>query len=199
MTTQTPPPADLMALIPTNWCDPLLTGPNKALPDGGQYNGTDIERLLLGIRKRLADHIEAARPSLSAQAVGECTHCDGAGGFRRAVCCGNGTPLGDCCGNPNEEMEPCGQCGGSGTTPPQPADGGDRVVAGYVVSSGDGSIGDRIAPEGWITKDSILERMKAEPWVQCGRARIIPLYFGPEDSVAALAKFQPAGGENDGR
>jgi hypothetical protein len=47
----------------------------------------------------------------------ECSHCDGVGGFRRAICCGKGNPLGDCCGNPDEEMEPCPQCGGSGEQP----------------------------------------------------------------------------------
>ena len=79
--------------------------------------------------------ISEDRPSLSAQAVGDCTHCDGAGGFRRAVCCGNGTPLGDCCGNPNEEMEPCPQCGGSGELALSVADEVSRIED--AIASGD--------------------------------------------------------------
>jgi hypothetical protein len=39
--------------IPTNWCDPLLTGPTKVLPDGYSYTPKDIEKLLFALRERL--------------------------------------------------------------------------------------------------------------------------------------------------
>jgi len=38
--------------LPTNWCDPLLSGPNKALPDGYSYTPIDVEKLLIAIRDR---------------------------------------------------------------------------------------------------------------------------------------------------
>jgi len=44
----------LEKLIPSNWCDPLLTGPDAALPAGKHtYTPTDIERLLNAIRERV--------------------------------------------------------------------------------------------------------------------------------------------------
>ena len=40
--------------IPSNWCDPLLTGPAAALPAGKHtYTEADIERLLNAIRERV--------------------------------------------------------------------------------------------------------------------------------------------------
>lgn len=45
--------ADLINCIPTNWCDPLLTGDSKVLPDGYNYTPQDIENLLIAIRKRM--------------------------------------------------------------------------------------------------------------------------------------------------
>jgi len=45
--------ADLINCIPTNWCDPLLTGDTKVLPDGYKYTPQDIENLLIAIRKRM--------------------------------------------------------------------------------------------------------------------------------------------------
>lgn len=39
--------------IPTNWCDPLLTGPTAALPEGYRFAPSDIEKLLRGIRQRI--------------------------------------------------------------------------------------------------------------------------------------------------
>jgi len=39
--------------VPTTWLDPLLSGPNAVLPEGGVYNGKHIERLLTAINKRL--------------------------------------------------------------------------------------------------------------------------------------------------
>lgn len=41
--------------IPTNWCDPLLTGPDAVLRGkGGTWGCPDIERLLSSIRNRIA-------------------------------------------------------------------------------------------------------------------------------------------------
>jgi len=41
----------LLREVPTNWCDPLLTGPDAALKgDGGTWGCPDIERLLGRIR-----------------------------------------------------------------------------------------------------------------------------------------------------
>lgn len=45
--------SELINCVPTNWCDSLLTGDNKVLPDGHAYNPKDIERLLLAIRERM--------------------------------------------------------------------------------------------------------------------------------------------------
>lgn len=41
------------AAWPTNWCDPLLTGPTKVLPDGCRYTPADVERLLNSLRARI--------------------------------------------------------------------------------------------------------------------------------------------------
>jgi hypothetical protein len=45
----------LSDLVPTNWCDPLLTGATTALPDvrAGAWNCRDIEALLRGIQDRI--------------------------------------------------------------------------------------------------------------------------------------------------
>lgn len=46
---------ELEGCIPTNWCDPLLTGPDAALSDNaGHWGCPDIERLLQGLRSRMA-------------------------------------------------------------------------------------------------------------------------------------------------
>lgn len=59
--TTTPSLAEVIALIPTSWLDPLLSGPDAALSGkGGTWGCPDIERLLNGIRKR----IESEYPSL---------------------------------------------------------------------------------------------------------------------------------------
>lgn len=44
---------DLLDCIPTNWFDPLLTGPQKVLPSTQPYRADDIERLLLALRNRM--------------------------------------------------------------------------------------------------------------------------------------------------
>lgn len=43
----------VLAAMPTNWTDGLLTGPAAALPPGYAYSPRDIERLLLAIRERV--------------------------------------------------------------------------------------------------------------------------------------------------
>jgi hypothetical protein len=49
------------AAVPTNWCDPLLTGPNAALgPHAGKWGCPDIERLLAGVRNRIKAAIDRA-------------------------------------------------------------------------------------------------------------------------------------------
>ena len=40
-------------LVPTNWLDPLLTGPNKVIGNSG--SPPDIEGLLLAVQKRIRD------------------------------------------------------------------------------------------------------------------------------------------------
>jgi hypothetical protein len=42
--------------IPTNWLDPMLTGPSAVLK-GYDYKGPDIERLLNAIRARITAHL----------------------------------------------------------------------------------------------------------------------------------------------
>lgn len=50
------PTQPLADLVPTNWTDSLLSGPNAALQGkGGTWGCLDIERLLRAIKKRIAD------------------------------------------------------------------------------------------------------------------------------------------------
>jgi hypothetical protein len=54
--------SDLLAAMPTNWCDPLLTGKNAVIKQP-PYDCKDIERLLQALKKRLEriclDHFAA--------------------------------------------------------------------------------------------------------------------------------------------
>ena len=50
----------LSELVPTNWCDPLLTGPDSI--GKPPYNCRTIEKLLRGIQDRLRE-AEATRPA----------------------------------------------------------------------------------------------------------------------------------------
>ena len=43
----------LQDVVPMNWCDSLLTGPNAVLGKPYTYDGADIERLLRAIKGRL--------------------------------------------------------------------------------------------------------------------------------------------------
>ncbi len=47
---------NLLSIIPTNWCNPLLTGKDAVIGEP-PYNCQDIEQLLLAIRKRLEQRI----------------------------------------------------------------------------------------------------------------------------------------------
>jgi hypothetical protein len=42
------------------------------------------------------------------------------------------------------------------------------------------SISDEIAPTGWSTFESKIEKLRADPWVQNGIAEIVPLYTSPQ-------------------
>ena len=48
----------LLACIPTNWLDPILTGPQRVIGDP-PYDCRDIERVLLAIRYRIEAHVKA--------------------------------------------------------------------------------------------------------------------------------------------
>ena len=46
----------LADLVPTNWVDPLLSGPDKALTgEIGKWGCPDIENLLRAVKKRISD------------------------------------------------------------------------------------------------------------------------------------------------
>lgn len=50
------PTQPLADLVPTNWLDPLFSGPNAVLQGrGGTWGCPDIERLLRAVKKRIAD------------------------------------------------------------------------------------------------------------------------------------------------
>jgi len=49
---------DLIGCIPTNWSDPLLTGPDKVLRSTQPYRVEDIERLLKALRKRMKEKLD---------------------------------------------------------------------------------------------------------------------------------------------
>ena len=49
---------DLLAEIPSNWCDPLLTGKNAVIGEP-PYDCTDIEQILIAIRDRIKHKIDA--------------------------------------------------------------------------------------------------------------------------------------------
>ena len=52
---------ELGEVVPSNWCDPLLTGDSAALHgQPGAWSCHDIERLLNGIRERIQNHAALA-------------------------------------------------------------------------------------------------------------------------------------------
>lgn len=48
----------VLACIPTNWLDPMLTGPQRVIGDP-PYDCRDIERVLLAVRYRIEAHLKA--------------------------------------------------------------------------------------------------------------------------------------------
>lgn len=62
------------------------------------------------------------------------------------------------------------------------------------------SISDEIAPTGWSTFESKIEKLRADPWVQNGIAEIVPLYTAPQrrewqgltnEEISAISKSIP--------
>ena len=51
----------LKDVVPMNWCDPMLTGPEAVLGKPYTYDGGDIERLLLAIKARLVAALSTSR------------------------------------------------------------------------------------------------------------------------------------------
>jgi hypothetical protein len=52
-------PKALLDAVPTNWLDPMLTGPAAVLSKKpGSWNCHDIERLMFAVRERLAAKLE---------------------------------------------------------------------------------------------------------------------------------------------
>lgn len=55
---------DVLTCIPTNWCDPLLTGPTATLKGkGGTWGCPDIERLLNAVREQLRTKLKSSTKS----------------------------------------------------------------------------------------------------------------------------------------
>lgn len=60
------------------------------------------------------------------------------------------------------------------------------MLVGYVFrSKRDGSIGNEIAPVGWATFESQMEKIRQHPWLKLGQGEIIPLYTRPQASAPA--------------
>lgn len=45
----------LSSLVPTNWLDPMLSGPNAVFRDHGPWGCPDIERLLRAVKARIVE------------------------------------------------------------------------------------------------------------------------------------------------
>jgi hypothetical protein len=56
--------AAVLEEIPTNWCDPLLSGP-KAVIGSPPYTGKDLENLVLGIHARIEAKFKAVNGPLN--------------------------------------------------------------------------------------------------------------------------------------
>lgn len=61
---------EIAKIIPTNWCDPLLTG-EKAVIGKPPYNCIDIEHLLLALKKRIMD-IDLLSIPIGGEVIEEC-------------------------------------------------------------------------------------------------------------------------------
>lgn len=60
----------LLDAIPSNWCDPLLTGPGKVVGDNPDCPA--IEALLNAVRKRLKEQIGEAQADIDAFMLEHC-------------------------------------------------------------------------------------------------------------------------------
>lgn len=54
-------------------------------------------------------------PKVGVPDAAVCPMCEGRGGIAHFVCCGRGRS--ECCGEPDNDFEPCHVCGGSGNLP----------------------------------------------------------------------------------
>lgn len=242
MTTQTPPPADLMA--PTDQLsDPAIFAAAKAehLNDADSWPGSyswdelsDWEQQHYASRAQaVLKAFEAARPSLSAQAVGDdflllrqvyavLQRYDGEDDDFRTVCervfkrlSGNKIEAAE--SNAalwvNAQMLADSNFTGINavrsshpdiehytvplyTTPPQPADGGDSirtlVRAYFAANAALAAFHNVPRNEGrGLDPDEMEELSRLESADEAA-------FEALRDADAALAKFQPAGGENDG-
>lgn len=66
----------IIEAIPSNWCDPLLTGEDKVIGKS-PYDYLDIENLLNAIRERI--ETIASQPENSADKKTPCKTCGGEG------------------------------------------------------------------------------------------------------------------------
>lgn len=67
------------------------------------------------------------------------------------------------------------------------------IPIGYVFrSKRDGSIGNEIAPVGWATFESQMEKLRQHPWLKIGQGEIIPLYTHPAPAPASLRNMTEA-------
>lgn len=87
-----------------------------------------------------------------------CTWCD------PSYSCFNGT-------------QPCSKAPQSSTAEP---------VAWAMRTKSDGSFFSEIVPVGYSMFNDRMEKLRAEPWVKCGRAEIVPLYAAPITASATL-------------
>ena len=50
---------DLLDCVPSNWCDPLLTGPRAVWPADAPYSNNDLVGVLNAVRDRLESRVVA--------------------------------------------------------------------------------------------------------------------------------------------
>lgn len=64
----------LLACIPSNWLDPMLTGPQRVIGEP-PYDCRDIERVLLAVRYRIEAHLKAIAECSAATNCPKCGVC----------------------------------------------------------------------------------------------------------------------------
>ncbi len=86
------------------------------------------------------------------------------------------------CGETCERAKLCAVClAEMGSQPASPQTKPEQEPVAYVLRTLSGkSISDEIAPTGWSTFESKIEKLRADPWVQNGIAEIVPLYTSPQ-------------------